>query len=310
VHVAIVGAGALGRVYGVRLAKRSPSSVTLVVRKGRVMDRSPLRIVRIDGDGAADVWEEPTLATDVPGHTDVILVTVRVEQLDASLDGLLESSAAAPVVVLTPMMPPEFERLRSRHGTRILAAMAGVVAYVNAEGVCRYWLPRLAPTLIDEPRPPVPVVLELVKDLETAGIAARLDLGVHESNPATTVTLMPLALGIDAAGSIDALLADRALSGTALAAVREGMELSRRIGKAAVWVDAFASYAGPTMLKIGAALARRRYPEAFAYVEDHFGRKLHAQNVVMGRAIVDLAKAKGTPHEALDTLLERLERIA
>jgi ketopantoate reductase len=310
VHVAIVGAGALGRVYGVRLAKRSPSGVTLVVRKERATDRRPLRIVRIDGDGATDVWEQPALATEVPGHADVILVTVRVEQLDASLDRLLESSAAAPVVVLTPMMPPEFERLRSRHGARILAAMAGVVAYVNPEGVCRYWLPRLAPTLIDEPRPPVPVVLELVKDLEAAGIAARLDLSVHESNPATTVTLMPLALGIDAAGSIDALLADRALSGVALAAVREGMELSHRIGKAAVWVGAFASYAGPTMLKIGAALARRRYPEAFAYVEDHFGRKLHAQNVVMGRSIVDLARAKGTPHQALDTLLERLERIA
>jgi hypothetical protein len=54
------------------------------------------------------------------------------------------------------------------------------------------------------------------------------------------------------------------------------------------------------------AVARKRYPEAFAYVEDHFGRKLHAQNLVMAKAMVDLAHEKRSPHDALDALLTRL----
>jgi hypothetical protein len=58
---------------------------------------------------------------------------------------------------------------------------------------------------------------------------------------------------------------------------------------------------------VGIGLARSRAPEAVAYFEQHFGRKLHAQNVVMARRIVDLAVERGTPHEALQKLLERLE---
>jgi hypothetical protein len=56
----------------------------------------------------------------------------------------------------------------------------------------------------------------------------------------------------------------------------------------------------------GPGLSRKRYPEAFAYVEDHFGRKLHAQNLVMAKAMVDLAHEKRSPHDALDALLTRL----
>jgi hypothetical protein len=48
-----------------------------------------------------------------------------------------------------------------------------------------------------------------------------------------------------------------------------------------------------TTLRFGVAVARKRYPEAFAYVEDHFGRKLHAQNLVMAKAMVDLAHESG-----------------
>jgi ribosomal protein L31E len=55
------------------------------------------------------------------------------------------------------------------------------------------------------------------------------------------------------------------------------------------------------------ALARARAPEAVAYVEQHFGRKLHAQNVAMGTRIVELAKQKGTRRSAIEHLLERLK---
>jgi 2-dehydropantoate 2-reductase len=290
----------------VRLALRSASAITLVVRRERATDTRPLRIVRIDGDKAEEVWKRPVRSAAVPGHADIVLVAVRGEQLDASLDHLLDAGPVVPLVVLTPMMPGDFARLSHRHGGHVLSAMPGVVAYVNQEGACRYWLPRVAPTLIDEPKPANEAVSALVKALSEAGIAARLAIGVHETNPATTVAFIPLAMGIDAAGSIDALLSDGALRDLALRAAREGLELSSRIGQAATWARALARFTGPTTLRFGVAVARKRYPEAFAYVEDHFGRKLHAQNLVMAKAMVDLAHEKRSPHDALDALLTRL----
>lgn len=307
-HVAIVGAGALGRVYGVRLALRTASTVTLVVKGERAADGRPLRIVRIDGDEAEEIWERPVRSICVPGDADVVLVAVRVEQLDPRLHDLLDAVPAVPIVVLTPMMPRDFSRLSRRHGDRILSAMPGVVAHVNEDGSCRYWLPRSAQTLIDEPNPSNAAVLELVKELSAAGIASRLELSVHETNPATTVAFIPLAMAIDAAGGIDALLADAPLRDLAVRAVREGLELSRRIGRAAPWAGAVARFTGPTTLRLAVAVARTRSPEAFAYVDRHFGRKLHAQNLVMAAAMVDLAREKQTSHDALDSLLERLRR--
>lgn len=306
-HVAIIGAGALGRVYGARLALRTGSDVTLVVKGGLEAHAHPLRFARIDGDKAKEVWAGPALSTRVPHDADVVLVAVRVEQLDASLDLLLDEVTEAPVIVLTPMLPRDFARLSRRHERRILAAMAGVVAYVFDDGTCRYWLPRVAQTLIDEPRPANSIVVELAKELTTAGITARLALGVNETNPATTVAFIPLAMGIDTAGGIDALLGDTSLRNLALRAAREGMELSRSIGQAAGWVDALARFMGPTSLRLGVAIGKSRYPEAFAYAERHFGRKLHAQNVVMAGAMVDLAREKHIPHEALDELQSRLQ---
>jgi 2-dehydropantoate 2-reductase len=294
----------------VRLAVRAKSGVTFVVKGERATDAGSLRIVRVDGDRAEDTWERPVLSNAIPHQADVVLVAVRAEQLDASLDGLVDAGPPVPVVVLTPMMPSDFVRLSRRHGDRILSAMPGVVAYIREEGTCRYWLPRVAPTLIDESRPESTAILEFVTGLGAAGMSARLELGVHEANPATTVAFIPLAMAIDAAGSIDSLLADKTLRDLALRAVREGLELSRHIGQAAAWAGAFARFTGPTTLRVGVAIARNRYPEAFAYVEEHFGRKLHAQNLVMATAMVDLARAKNTPHDSLDELLVRLRKTS
>jgi ketopantoate reductase len=306
-HVAIIGMGALGRVYGARLVTHASASVTFVVRPTRAAAPSePVRITRIDGDGAKNELATPTLEVAIPAHADAVLVSVRVEQLDDALDALLAGAPDVPIVMLTPMLPHDLGRLTAKHGARLRAGMPGVVAYVTPDGGCRYWLPKVAPTLIDA-APPVPTAVEeLARALATAGFAGRLELGVHESNPATTLSFIPLAMGVDAAGSIDQLLADRTLLKIALDAVDEGLTLARRIGKTPAWLDVLARFAGPIALKVGIGIARSRAPEALTYVDEHFGRKLHAQNVVMARAIVALAEEKGTPADALRALIGRL----
>jgi 2-dehydropantoate 2-reductase len=136
---------------------------------------------------------------------------------------------------------------------------------------------------------------------------ARFEMGVHESNPATTVTFAPLALALDVAGSIDALLDDHALVQLAVDAAHEGAELASKIGRVATWANLLSKFVGKATLKIGVGLARHASPEGVHFVEEHFGRKLHAQNVRMAEAMASLARAKGTPHAALDALGARLE---
>jgi len=306
-HVAIVGAGALGRVYGVRLAV-SGVTVTFVVRPARQAEQTPFKLVRIDGDRREDTLASPTRSATLPPSADCVVVCVRADQLDAPLHAELAGLPNVPVVMLTPMLPAEYAALeRALGGKRLFAAMPGVVAYVNELDVTRYWVPRIAPTLVDEPRPPDPAVTALVDALVASGLPARLELGVHETNPATTVAFIPLFMGIDAAGGIDALLGDDALLGMTLDAGKDGLALSRRLGKAAPWAGLLTRFAGRRTLRIGLAIARRRSKEAVAYVEEHFGHKLHTQNVAMAGAMVRLATEKGTPNVALRALLERLK---
>jgi ketopantoate reductase len=311
-NVAIIGAGALGRVYAVLLVKRAKLGVTLVVRPGREEGMGAIRIERVDGDQVVMNWAEPVVSSSVPPHADAVIVTVRAEQLDGSLDRLLEATSA-PVVVLTPMMPDDFARLSARFGTRLRAGMAGAVAYVKDSGTCRYWLPRMAATLVDSARPgseESKALVELVGALSSAGLNGRLELGVPELNAATTVSITAAAMGLDAGGSIDALLDDAELLRVTLEAIGEGVELGKHIGKSAGWLGLLMPFVGKRMLRIGVSLARKRWPESLSYVEMHFGRKLRAQNVVMGRAIVELAKKKGTAHQALGRLLAKLEAAA
>jgi 2-dehydropantoate 2-reductase len=208
---------------------------------------------------------------------------------------------------MTPMLPKDYERLRAALGERIVAAMPSVVAYAKPDGTTRYWLPRPATTLIEEPRTAHDAALaELVGALGRAKIPSRFAMGVHEENPATTVAFLPLAMGLDAAGGLDALLGDASLLTLTLRAASEAGALASKIGKVATWASLIMRFIGPHTLRVGVALARRRSPEAMQYVDEHFGRKVHAQNVAMAEAIVELAEEKATPREALRELTARL----
>jgi 2-dehydropantoate 2-reductase len=304
-HVAIVGQGALGSVYGVRLASRTDAEVTFVVRDARSDDASPLVIERADGDRAMLRIEAPRRTTRVPSDADVIVVAVGVTDL-GELEGLI-GEGAAPIVVLTPLLPDDHARLVAAFGPRLLPAMPSIAAYRNDEGRVRYWLPRVATTLVEEPAPPrLAPAAALVRALESAGVPSRLQKGVFAINAATTVTFLPLAFALDVAGSADALLDDRELLKLAIEGAEEGEALGRTLGPPASWAAMLVRFIGPTMLKMGVGLARRRSPEAVRYVETHFGFKMHAQNVIMARAMDALADARGLPHRALGSLAERL----
>lgn len=299
-RVAIVGAGALGCVYGARLARFGGCAVTVVARSERA--GTVERLERVD-DGEALAWDTGAVRASVPSDTDVVLVLVRYDQLLSVPERLVGSSA--PVVVMTPMLPRDHARLGERLGDRLLAAMPSVVAYRNDANAVRYWLPRVATTRIEQGAPPR-AEAELVARLARADIQAQLDAGVLSRNVATTVSFLPLALALDAAGGVDALLADAQLLELAFDAAAEGRALGKKVGKAEAWAGSLLRFVGPRTARLGIGMARSRAPEALAYVEHHFGRKLHAQNVAMAEAMLELAQELRVTWDALASLLVRL----
>src|SRR5580700_9239847 len=206
-RVAIVGAGALGSVYGARLRRFAACEVSVVARAPALP--SIVRLERVE-DGDVLRWDLPARVTSAPADADVILAFVRYEQL-ASLPERLGGSSA-PVVVMTPMLPVDHAQLSAALPGRVVTGMPSVVSYVNDAGAVRYWLPAVATTFVEErPGAAAGAEVELVKRLARAEIAAKLAPDVLTRNVATTVSFIPLAMALDAAGSIEALLDDHAL---------------------------------------------------------------------------------------------------
>jgi 2-dehydropantoate 2-reductase len=305
--VAVYGAGALGGVYGVRLAVRGHVDVTFVVRPARVSSTEPIVIEKVRGD-ERETLVSPRRVAIVPEDSDVILLAVGTEELDSVKDAL--SSSDAPVVILTPMFPEDWARVRRALGERALSAMPNVVAYTRRDGVIRYWLPPVA-MKIDEPRrdsPSADAVRELTEALCRAGLRARLELGVHEKNPATTVCFIAFAAALSVAGSVEALVADDALLSLAARACREGVSLSHRIGEPEPWARLSPLVSAPWAARAWLGMLGRVSPEGLFYAEEHFGRKLRAQHRVMIAEMIELARERRLPHGALDELAVRLER--
>jgi 2-dehydropantoate 2-reductase len=305
-HVAVVGAGSLGRIFGVRLGSAGVA-VDFVVRPGgeRI---APLRIEAVHG-GAATL-DAPSYVTEVPAHADVVLVCVRGDQLGDDLVALLRAGPSVPVVNLAPVLPRTHARLRAQLGDRLVTAMSSITGYTNEAGVVRYWISQSTKTLLDEPRRPEPAVTAFVEALVQARIEARIEPGVHEMNAATAIVFLPLAMALDAAGTIDALLGDRALLRLAFQAMSEARALAERCGKVAPWVGLVTRFLGPVTIRMGVSLGRSRAPEALAFIEGHFGRKIHGQNLVMAEEACAVADEKGAGHEALDALLVRIRAKA
>lgn len=272
----------------------------------------PARTVRLERveDGEVIEWRAPPNSDRVSADAEWIVVCVRYEQLDTVAERVRD--CRAPVVFLTPMMPADHARLSAALPGRVVVGMPSVVAYQNEAGAIRHWLPRVAATLIEDRTDAGAHAAEaqLVRALSRAGIEARLDAHVLARNVATTITFVPVMMALDVAGSVDAALADSALVSLALAAAAEGRRLARIVGKPAPWASAVARFMSPRTLSMGVGVAKRRAPEAVAYAERHFGRKLHAQNVAMAEAMVKLAKEKNVACAAMEGLLERLREDA
>lgn len=304
--VTVVGAGALGRIYGVRLACGT-TEVEFLVRPARVAETSPFVLEQQNGSRRRDTLAHPRRVGAPSPGTSLVLLCVRLEEAEEAAKALAEAlPARGPIVALTPLLPTTKRRVEDVLGRAVVAGMPGVAGHVDERDVVRYFIPRVASTLLDAPPSsgePSPVS-ELARRLDEAGLPTRLERGVASQNAATTVAFFPLIAALGAAGSVARVLDDKPLLDSMLAATRECDALAHALGKPAAWTSMLTRFVGPYTLKPGVTMARRLFPEAVRFVEAHFGPKLGAQHAYMGREIRELAASRGLPTHALERLLE------
>jgi len=308
-HVCVVGAGALGRVYGVRLAVGG-NDVSFVVRPSRLSEDDPF-VVELISSRRRDTLPKPNRVAEVPSDAEVVILAVKVDQIDDRLASVLASAPHVPVVSVTPLFPQDYEKLEGLLGKErpLVAAQPGVVAYERDPGIIRYWLPKVAPTLVDSDGPAA--MAKFVDALNGSGIPAKLQARVRDCNPATTIAFFPLVLALDAGGgTVASVLADKDLLKDTFAALKDAQELAAKIGPLASWAGLLLKFATPLALKVGIKLAETAAPEAVRFVEVHFGQKVHEQHLKLGAYILELARKNGTRTGALERLLERVRQRA
>ncbi len=320
-HVIVLGAGALGRIYGARLAAAGVA-VSFLVRKSRLDESFSFVTEQVNGEKRRDVIERPKRIDTIPKDATLVLLTVRFDQIDHirrdpedELAHLLRTGPAVPIIVMSPMLQPQLEALKGVVGRRVVSAMPGVAGYVDDvddRGVVRYWATGIAPTLLDDEASGETHSLSrdalevFARRLTNDGLPTRFERDVASLNAASTTAFFPLIAAIDAGHGVDGILADKALLETALLAAKECEALAKKIGKVASWAHLLMRFVGPYTIKPGISLARRVVPETVRFVERHFGRKLHAQNLAMGETIRETGREHGADMPHLDHLLRIL----
>jgi ketopantoate reductase len=326
-RIAMVGAGALGRIYGVRLA--ATHDVTWVVRPARLAERGPFRIETATPLGAVLEDREPRRVDAIPAGAEIAIITLRFDSIVTPDDDLRRSLAAPEgtmVVCLSPVFPAQHEALEALVGHPVVSAMPGVSGYLDARGVVRHWVPPMAPTMIDdgsvrwgdeaaieadpEARAAVARRERLVQALDAVGLPARLEADVEAVDAATTTSFFPLIAAVAVGGSLRGVVADRALLARVKAATAECMALAPRLGTAAPWASMMGRLlggpAGPLALRSGAVLGRMVAPEVIHFVDEHFGPKLRDQHLAMGEHLLALAAEHGVDTPALCALVARV----
>jgi 2-dehydropantoate 2-reductase len=300
VHVAVIGAGALGRLYGSALVFGG-AEVSFVVRSARktafTLERRP--------SGVRRTLEHPKLVTELP-PADVALLCVRAEQVDECLQRLLADGPALPLVTLTPLLPPAEARLGPHVRGELVPALPAAAAELGPDGILRYWTPPLARTLFDSDRSSASWLPRLVAALNAGGVPAALASGAAARNAATTIAFFPLSVALTLAGSAARLAADRSLLELGVLGSRECSTLGARVGRVEPAVALALRIVTPASFRLLLAAARFAAPELASFLEDHFAHKLERQHAVLGADILELGREHGVALPALVRLLDCL----
>jgi ketopantoate reductase len=312
--VLLVGAGAVGQVYG-RHLQRGGADVSFLVKERHAEElRRGLTLY---------AWNEgrPPAPADFRGfgvltgaaeagreRWDQVWLCISSTALRGPwLDELLPAIGEATLVALQPGLEDREYLLARWPAERLVCGAIALISYQAPlpgeiwprPGVA-YWFPPLSPSPFSGPREKV---LPVVEALRRGGCPAREHPDVPAWSAVPSAIMMPALLALEAEGWSLRALRRGSLLTLAASAARETLAIvaARQRKKPALLRHVL----GPWTLSALLAVAPRVMPFDFeAYLRYHF-TKVGDQTVAMVATYVETARAQGLPHAALDELAAR-----
>jgi 2-dehydropantoate 2-reductase len=314
-QVLIVGAGAVGQVYGCHLA-RGGATVSFFVKpqhaeaarrgftlhpvRGRgptaALTFTPQDVLTSADDVRARRWDQVWLCVPAPA--------IR----EPSFDPVIDAVGEAPVIDLTPGLGDRAALLTRFPRLRCVAGVVGIVAWrtplpgqASPGPGTAFWLPPLTASLFDGPETLAPDIEALVHTLRRGGCPAARRRGAEAMGATASALMLPVLAALESEGwSLRDLIRGRRLA-PAMAAAREALRVVDDVhGTNSAFLRLVAR---PWPAQFGLGLAPRLVPFDFeAYLRAHF-TKVGAQTRAMLAEYVRRGEAAGLPAAHIEALL-------
>ncbi|MGM0578589.1 MAG: ketopantoate reductase family protein [Myxococcota bacterium] len=314
--ILVVGAGAVGQVYGHHLGRGGASVTFLVKPKHEEAVRGGLclyeyRLLRATDRIEVTGYDVISSVEDVAaGRWDQVWLCISSTALRAPWTGeILEAiPGAATLVSLQPGLEDQRWLLERWPGDRLVHGVIALLAWqapLAGQDLPRpgigYWLPPWTPLPFAGPEERVAPVVDT---LEAGGCKAKRDPGAPRKAACISALMMPVVAALELEGwSLDRLLAGCELAGGLDAANQAvGIVEAETGASAPVW----AKHAGPRGVRAVLRVGRQVAPIPLeTYLAWHF-RKVGDQTRMLLRGYVDRGRAHDLPVDALERLSQRL----
>lgn len=317
--VLVVGAGAVGQVYG-RHLQQGGADVTFfvrekyaaTVREGFVLyalnARRPTEPVRWRDYGVVTTTAEVGATT-----WDYVLLTVSSAALQGPwLGELLGASGAAHVVMLQPGMDDRARVAAHVADERIVSGLITLISYAAPlpgetrfpEPGMAYWFPPLSPAPFSGSRAARGAIDRFVTTLRRGGQPATRGGDVPSLVAFPTAIMMPWLVALEAAGWTFAAVARSPLAQLGADGAKEALAIvARTTGR---WVGVFRVGAWRWLIFVAMWLGKRVVPLPLeTYLREHFIKVGDQTRLFMARYI-ELGREAGQPTRALEALQQRL----
>jgi ketopantoate reductase len=307
----VVGAGAVGQVYGLHLARGGAEVAFLVKPRYAAAAREGFTLYALNDRRGRTTpvrfggYEVLTGDDEVArSRWDQVYVTVSSTALRGPwLPGLAAAAGDATVVSLQPGIEDREVLLAHVPAERLVSGVIVLIAYAAPlpgetrfpEPGIAYWFPPLAAAPLSGPRERLRAV---VAALRAGGMAAKEHPDVPRSVGFPSAIMMPYLLALEAAGWKLGRIGERA--GEAGLAARQAIDVvARKHGRRPPLIGLATR---PLVVRAGLWLGTKIIPlDLETYLREHF-TKVGDQTRLMVSQYIDAAKQTGLPAAALEGL--------
>ena len=293
----VVGAGAVGQVYG-RALVRAGAEVTYLVkpRHEEAARRGFVLHPWNEGRSAVPFRNFRVVVAPEPGH-DVVLLAMSSTGLRAPgfVPDLAARIGAATVVTLQPDIDDAELVYAHVPAERVVTGLIAFLAYLEPPGVA-VWFPPLGTSALSGPR-----ARPIARLLSAGGLPCRVVRDAVTTRALGGAVLGTIVTALEATGwDRRALGRDRAVRVLACRAAREAVTIAAR--RRGVRPPLLVHALGPFTLRLGLAVFARLAPfDISAFFRTHYS-KIFDQHKLMAAAELAQAQALGIPTPALEAL--------